>query len=239
MKLSMIKINPELDLKLLAKQFEEKGVLQVPNFFTEESAEYLYSMINNHSIWHLAYNDQSGFYESELSEFLALPEQRQQNFLKLIQSRASDHFQYCFIQYYISQAIEQGENEHCPAHEIHQFVNSESYLNFARAITGEQLISKADSYISKYNEGHFLTSHDDLHPKHDRVAACTFGMTKGWNPDWGGNLVFYDNNGNISKGYKPSFNTLNIFSIPQYHAVQMVNRGAKTSRQSILSWLMK
>jgi Rps23 Pro-64 3,4-dihydroxylase Tpa1-like proline 4-hydroxylase len=37
--------------------------------------------------------------------------------------------------------------------------------------------------------GHFLSSHDDRHDKHDRVAAYVISMNKIWDKDWGGHLV--------------------------------------------------
>ena len=98
-------------------------------------------------------------------------------------------------------------------------------------------VRKADSYASWYAPGHFLTQHDDLHGTHDRVAALVFSMTKGWNRNWGGHLAFFDDVGNIEDAYVPSFNTLNIFLIPQKHAVQLVAPFARARRTSFLSWL--
>jgi len=88
-----------------------------------------------------------------------------------------------------------------------------------------------------YLPGHFLTSHDDRHEKHDRVAAYVFSMTKNWRKDWGGNLAFFDDSGNINEAFIPGFNTLNIFLIPQLHSVQIISPFAGEKRTSYLGWL--
>ena len=110
-------------------------------------------------------------------------------------------------------------------------------LDFMRKLTGEAAIRKADSYASMYLPGHFLTTHDDRHDKHDRVAAYVFSMNKVWEKDWGGHLAFFDDNGNINDAFIPSFNTLNMFLIPQWHSVQLVTPFAAANRTSYLGWL--
>ena len=64
-------------------------------------------------------------------------------------------------------------------------------------------------------------------------------MTRGWKPDWGGNLLFYGKAGNITQGLVPKFNTLNIFLIPQPHAVSHVAPYAGQPRLSFLGWLKR
>ena len=117
------------------------------------------------------------------------------------------------------------------------FVNSESTLQWMRTLTGQEQIRRSDSYASLYAPGDFLTTHDDLHGSHDRVAAYVISMTKDWNPNWGGYLAFFDEEDNIEQAFMPSFNTLNLFLIPQKHAVQMVSPFAGTMRTSYLGWL--
>ena len=88
-----------------------------------------------------------------------------------------------------------------------------------------------------YAPGHFLTEHDDRHEKHDRVAAYVISMTKNWDKNWGGHLAFFDDGGNIKEALIPSFNTLNIFLIPQMHSVQLLSPFAGENRTSYLGWL--
>jgi Rps23 Pro-64 3,4-dihydroxylase Tpa1-like proline 4-hydroxylase len=230
-------INPVLNPKELNKVYLEKGRLQVHNFFTEDTANYLQSLLLNNKTWNLAYNSGNNYYESPISELEKLTPEQKRNFMNKIFEKAANGFQYVFMQYYISQAIKLNEEPGHPLHQIETFVNSDYYLDFMRELTADSSISKADSYASIYDKEHFLTEHDDKHDTHDRVAACIFNFTQHWNRNWGGQLAFFDDKGNIEQAFIPTFNTLNILSVPQSHAVQQVTAFAKEKRYSLLSWL--
>jgi len=232
-----ITINPKLNPKELNKIYQDKGRLQVHNFFTEETSQYLLTLLLENKNWNLAYNSGNNFYESPISELEKLTPEQKQKFMKQIFAKASNKFQYVFIQYYISQAIKLKEEAGHPLHQVDTFLNSDYYLDFMRELTADSSIKKADSYASVFDKEHFLTEHDDLHDKHDRVAACVFNLTKRWNRNWGGHLAFFDDKGNIEQAFIPTFNTLNILSIPQNHAVQQVTPFAEEKRYSLLSWL--
>ena len=230
-----LKINHNLDE--LSRILKKKGRLQLENFFTEETAKYLYKLLVENQHWYLAYNEGNNFYESSMEQLSALEPGQRQIFMNNVYSRATNKFQYVFKQYYITQALELNEQPGHPMHQMHEFMNSIETLDFMRKLTGESAISKADSYATQYMPGHFLTVHDDLHDKHDRVAAYVISMTKNWNKNWGGHLAFFDEVGNVEEAFIPSFNTLNIFLIPQSHAVQMVTPFAGENRTSYLGWL--
>ncbi len=232
-------IHPAHDPAALATAFAAHGRLQIPEFLTTDSAEYLYRLLQENNHWQLSYNEGGENYESSLVEFEALSPANKQRFTSNIYHRARTGFQYLFRQYYISQAVELGEQPGHPMHEFHGFVNSAGFLRFMRSLTGRDDIAKSDSYASWYGPGHFLTQHDDRHATHDRVAAYVISMTRDWNENWGGYLAFYDESGNIETAFKPSFNTLNIFSIPKAHAVQLVAPFAGHPRTSYLGWLQR
>ncbi len=232
-----IAINPNLNPKKLAVELQANKRIQINDFFSKESAEYLHQLLMTNTDWYLAYNEANNFYESPLSEFQALPPQKKQQFMHNIYARARSQFQYVFIQYYITQALELNEQPGHPMHAMHDFMNQADTLDFMRQLTGDQTVAKADSYASCYSPGHFLTQHDDRHDKHDRVAAYVFSMTKDWDVNWGGHLAFYDQQGNIEQAFMPSFNTLNLFLVPQQHAVQHVAPYAGKGRTSFLGWL--
>lgn len=232
-----LEINPDHDPEAFGRTLQEAGRLQVSDFFTQESADYLYKIHMENKDWNLAYNEGDNFYESSIQQIQAVSPQQQQKFMNSIYARARTQFQYVFYQYYITQAIKLDEQPGHPMHQFDEFMNSEDVLNMMRTLTGETAIRKADSYASIYAPGHFLTAHDDRHDSHDRVAAYVVSMTKTWNKDWGGHLAFFDDDGNITEALIPSFNTLNIFLVPQMHSVQLVSPFAGNSRTSYLGWL--
>ena len=234
-----LSIHPRHNPDELAPTLRDQGRLQIPGFLPESCSEYLHQLLQENRVWHLSYNEGQENYESEESEFNALAPQQRQKFLNNIYTRARDNFQYFFKQYYISQAIKLGENNGHPMHQIHDWVNSAAFLDFMRKLTGSPEIRESDSYASLYGPGHFLTMHDDRHATHDRVAAWVISMTPEWNENWGGYLAFYDDKGNVTEAFKPAFNTLNIFTVPQKHAVQLVAPFAGRPRTSYLGWLLR
>ncbi|MBT7951122.1 MAG: hypothetical protein HN764_05830 [Gammaproteobacteria bacterium] len=232
-----IEINPAVDPVELGKELQHFGRLQIKNFLTEDSAEMMHRWLLENKSWYLAYNDGDNFYESPMADIQQAPADQRKQMMNNIYQRATKQFQYLFIQYYITQAIKLGEDEGHPMHQVHDWINEQSNLDFMRTLTGESAIQKADSYASCYSPGHFLTQHEDHHETHDRVAAYVISMTKTWDVNWGGHLAFYDELGNIEQAFIPSFNCLNIFLIPQRHAVQSVAPFAGANRISYLGWL--
>ena len=230
-------INPDLDPDALGKTLQENGRLQIPDFFTPETAEYLLKIHIENQDWNLAYNEGDNYYESPMQQIQAAPPQQKHQLMNNIYSRARTQFQYVFYQYYITQALELNEQPGHPMHDVHHFVNSDNFLDLMRTLTGEDAVRKSDSYASNYAPGHFLTAHDDRHDKHDRVAAYVVNLTKTWDKNWGGHLAFFDDAGNITEAFIPSFNTLNMFLIPQMHSVQLVSPFAGANRTSYLGWL--
>lgn len=59
----------------------------------------------------------------------------------------------------------------------------------------------------------------------------------GWRADWGGLLLFQDADGHVSEGYVPKLNALNLFAVPQTHAVSQVASFVTASRLSITGWI--
>lgn len=234
-----IRIDERHDSIELRKELQANGRLQVPNFFPEDVANHLYELLRNNPTWFTAYNEGENFFEVPQAEVAGLNPAQQQHFWNTIQKGAREGFQYFFQQYYISDAVQNGREHGHPLHFMHDFVNSDNYLNFMRILTGEDKVRYIDSFASQYVPGNFLTRHDDTHATDDRVAAYVISMTKNWKADWGGNLVFYDNEENITGGFKPTFNTLNIFLVPQPHAVTVVAPFAGDRRTSFLGWVKR
>lgn len=231
-----ILLNSDIDPDNFAATLQDQGHVQIHNFFSEETAARLLGLIKANKTWYVAYNDGDNYYESPLQDFNNMPANLKQRFMNNIYSRAGSNFQYLFNQYYITQAIEKGEEIGNPIHIMHEFVNADPFMGFMKKLTGDNKIKYIESFVSAYRPGHFLTNHDDTHDKNDRVVAYTIGMTKNWQKDWGGHLAFFDDDGNVTKALLPSYNTLSVFLVPQPHAVQFVAPFAQDSRVSFLGW---
>jgi Rps23 Pro-64 3,4-dihydroxylase Tpa1-like proline 4-hydroxylase len=106
-----------------------------------------------------------------------------------------------------------------------------------RTITGDARPRFCDAQATRYAPGHFLTAHDDKDEAKGRLYAYVLNMTAGWTADWGGLLLFLDEDGHVSEGYTPAFNALNLFRVPQPHCVSLVTPFAPRSRLSITGWI--
>jgi Rps23 Pro-64 3,4-dihydroxylase Tpa1-like proline 4-hydroxylase len=232
-----ITINSALDAGALGRAFADKGRIHIEDFLAPASADQLLAAIRRNQEWYLAYTENGEAVESPSADIQRLNPQQKQQFFARIHQRAADAFQYCFLQYYVTESVNRGDNPDHPLHVAHDFVNSEAFLGFMRSLTGEPGIRSADVLASCYGPGHYLTSHDDTHHARDRVAAYVISLTPDWNRNWGGHLAFFDKAGNIEEALIPCFNALNVFSVPQFHAVQMVAPFARSARTSLTGWV--
>jgi Rps23 Pro-64 3,4-dihydroxylase Tpa1-like proline 4-hydroxylase len=210
-------LNPALDREALAAEFRAKGRIHIPNILTPESAQRLYQVLRDETIWRLTLNKDGNFLDfPNLS-----PEERKKIALGAWQ-RAQAEFQYLFD---IHRLSHEGEPYADPRHYFARmvaFLNAPHFLSFIREVTGLTEIARTDGQATLYRPGDFLTQHDDRYGGRHRLAAYVFNMTPVWKPDFGGVLNFYDARGHVEEGYVPTFNALNIFRVPAVHSVSQV-----------------
>src|SRR5690606_33969599 len=134
------------------------------------------------------------------------------------------------------EALIQGRDPGHPLHAMTEFLNSPEFRGLGASVIGDPGVTKLDAQATWYRPGDFLTLHDDT-GKGERLAAYTLGFTKGWRPDWGGQLLFHDDAGQITRGLTPGFNVLTLFKVPRQHSVAPVASYAGAPRLSITGWL--
>lgn len=123
-----------------------------------------------------------------------------------------------------------------PVLEVYEWLNAPATLDFFRTLTGRPDIQWADAQATLYTSGNFLKSHTDQEPSGHRVAAYVLNFTRTWERDWGGYLQFFDARHDIELAYRPIFNALNIFRVPQDHSVGMVSSFCPGQRFSVTGW---
>ena len=116
-------------------------------------------------------------------------------------------------------------------------MSTDRVRDFLRTITGSAEIEYADAQATAYAPGDFLTVHDDAVEGKFRRAAYVFGLTPVWRLEWGGLLLFHGSDGHVDCGWVPTFNTLNLFKVPQLHSVSEVTQAAAYRRYAITGWL--
>lgn len=114
--------------------------------------------------------------------------------------------------------------------------NTEGFLDFARRLTGDDRIAFSDGQVTRYLPGHFLNRHSDANDKTQRLYAYVLNLSPGWRAEWGGLLQFLDEGGDITESFVPRFGALNVFAVPQMHAVSTVAPFAGGPRYSVTGW---
>lgn len=156
-----------------------------------------------------------------------------------VQTSAQDSFQYLYDNYPIYDLVQSGRGWNLAPiwRDLVTFLNGESFLNLMRDVTGEARISMADSQLTRYRIGHFLTEHDDHAEGKNRFYAYVLNLTPVWRIEWGGLLAFHGADGNVAEAFTPRFNTLNLLKVPAPHSVTQVALSAAADRISVTGWL--
>lgn len=152
-----------------------------------------------------------------------------------IYSCAQQEFGHMYKNYPIFDLVQSG-NCSDVLKDFLEFLNSKSVLDSIRRISGFQNIDYADAQATRYDPGYFLTSHNDSVDGKNRLAAYVFNLSSRWHPDWGGNLMFYDDQKNVMDVFVPKMNSLSLFAVGTRPAVSLVSPFARRPRLAITGW---
>ena len=214
------------------------GRLHLPGVLNPADALILSRLVANAQGWRRTIHMGPGQdYDMPMAEFLALSQAEQADLERRVHASARDAFRYMFDTVRMGQDALMGEVLDTGLDEVRRFLNSDAFLGFARDLTGDDRIVYADCMATRYLPGHFLTAHDDEAPGRDRLYAYVLNLTARWRADWGGMLLFLDEADHVAEGYMPAFNSLNIFKVPQRHAVSIVAPFAGEPRLAVTGWL--
>ena len=232
-------LNDGLDLAALREAFARDGRLQIVDFLRHDAAMALLRALVESDAWRLAVNSGGQVDDYVPAELDAWTAERQAELERRIVEGGRHGFQFRYEAIRLPEygaAPDSGEAP--PAlRGFVDFLSAGPARDFLRALTGMGGIAFADGHATRYRPGHFLTAHDDLNQGHGRLAAYVMNVTPQWRPDWGGILQFYDDRGNVERGFIPAFNILNIFRVPQPHSVSWVTPLAAAPRHAVTGWL--
>ena len=232
-----VRFEERLDLGRIRALYARAGRIHVRPFLSSGCARAIHHCLASQVAWQIHLNDGDRPINLSEAKFGELPARDRQRFRQSVHASAGSRFQYLYNSFPISDLYQRGELRELYLMRLHEFLNSAEFLEFARAVTGVATIALVDAQATRYQPGHFLTQHDDLIPEKKRVAAYVLGFTPRWSADWGGILQFIAEDGHVAEGYAPVFNAINIFRVPQLHAVSYVAPFARADRYSITGWL--
>lgn len=232
-----LRLNPDLEFARFADIFARDGVVQIPDFLEPAAAEAIAAVLREGTPWELALSTESGE-----GETIPAPRMRElgpaalRARLEATARQAREGFAFVYLCYPMIQAYVEGRDPGHPLHALVELLNSAPMLQAGAELIGKPQVTKIDAQATWYRPGDFLTLHDDVGVG-ERLAAYTLGFTRRWRPDWGGQLLFHDANGHITRGLAPGFNVLTLFRVPQMHSVAPVANYAGEPRLSITGWL--
>ena len=236
--LPLFQINPDLDTTALAARFASERRVRVPGVLTAASAEVLHDVLATKTAWGLAW--QAGADGPHAIRATDLTVERRRAMGQAVgRAMAAGDYAFCYAQYPILTAYQEGWAPGGPQELILEHVNDAPFLTLARAITGLGELVKADAQATLFGPGHFLSTHDDTGEDTEgrRVAYVLSMCRPNWRPDWGGQLLFLDEEDDVTGGLNPAFNTLNLFTVPCRHLVSAVAPYAPLARYALTGWL--
>jgi SM-20-related protein len=237
--LHLLALSPGLDREALARAFSVNQRLQIRDVLMPEAACELRKILAQHTSWGLAWTaGADGPHSLRPDEMAALAPVEQSHISESVAVAAQrGDYAFAFARYPILDAY-LGRWAPDSAHDILlEHINDQPFMDFIRSVTGIAELIKADAQATQFGPSQFLGNHSDSHVGEGwRIAYVLSLAPDDWKPDWGGYLNFLDEDGDIIVGYRPRFNTLSLFAVPQDHLVSYVPPFAPMGRLSITGW---
>lgn len=235
----LFEINPAIDRARAAARFSADGRVQIRDFLTERTARTIHQVLSRETPWGFAWRaGDDGPHELRRHEMEALgrTELSELN-RKLSTAMRGRDYAFAYARYAMLSACQEQWGEHEALEFLVEHINDEPLMDLIREVTGMPELRKADAQATLYAPNHFLAAHDDSHVAEGwRVAYVMNFCAEEWRPEWGGYLMFYDGDGDVVAGFKPRFNALNLFRVPQKHSVSYVPPFAPVGRFAITGW---
>ena len=238
---TLFELNPALDRAALAKRFAETGRVQVRDVLTDEAANEILTVLTKGTPWGMATGAGDENRQSFPAEAMRTQEGQQEINAAAnaaAQNSARGEYGFRFAHFPILTAIQEGWNPGSPHEVLIEHLNAPEFLGLAREVTGIEALVKADGQASLFAPNHYLGRHIDSHVAEGWEVAYVLNFAPpDWHPDWGGYLLFLDDDGDVIEGFRPRFNALNLFRVPQSHMVSYVPPFAPVGRMAVTGWL--
>lgn len=236
--LANVRLSTSLDLELPLRRYRAHGRTQVANLLEDDALETVNEAVAGVPKWALVTYLGNRHVTLDAAEMAVIDIPRRRQFYAMVTDAARTGFQYLYEVYSLYGKWHAGtlQREAPDLARLFEFLNGEEFLGAMRRLVGVDEISFVDAQLTRYRAGHFLTAHDDSVDKGNRIAAYVLGLTRSWQPDWGGQLQFFGNDGAVQASWVPRMNVLSVFRVPQRHAVTYVPPWVPRDRISITGW---
>lgn len=234
----LLDIAPRTDMDAITRNFARDRRVQIRDVLTAESAAIVHRILARETPWGLAWQAGAGAAQHHRSEELAAiaPAAHQARSQSVGNAMARGEYGFSYSCYPLVEAYGRWDPDG-PHDMLLEYINDRPMIDLVRAVSGMSDLVKADAQATLYAPGQFLAMHDDSEAAMGRRIAYVLSLCPpGWRPDWGGYLQFYDGEGDVVAGYRPRFNSLNLFAVPQDHNVTPVAPYAPIGRFALTGW---
>lgn len=234
-----LRLNPALDVAAHAETYAREGRVQIRDIFEPEVANVLSDILETSIPWSLTFLGPDGrptkIPAQDLNDRNAATVRPQ---IEEMIRRSGQDYGFIYFSFGMTSSLTSGQHPNHPIHQLTAFLMGEEFVAFGRTLTGDAGVRWADSQATLYRPGDFIGLHVDQSDAHvQRVAAYTLGFTGRWRSDWGGQLMFHDDQtGDVTAGLLPRWNTLTVFNVPTLHSVAPVAPYAQGARLSVVGW---
>ena len=240
----LFEINPDLDRVALAARFAASGRAQVRDILTEETAREVQAILLRATKWGMAVQAGDGAGVSPQSwRSEELRTQKGVDAVNLAgnaahEASARGEYAFRFSHYPILTAVQEGWDPEGVHELLLEYLNASDFLGLVRDVSGISSLVKADGQATLFAPNQYLGRHIDSHVAEGWRVAYVLNLSReDWHPDWGGYLLFLDDDGDVIEGWRPRFNSLSLFAVPQSHQVSYVPPFAPLGRVAITGWL--
>lgn len=229
-------LHPDIDVARARADYARVGRAQLSPLLTPAAATALLADLRARDDWMQAINSGERVFESSRLARSDMTDAQRQSLDAAVYAGARAGFQFRYETIRVPDDAARRVASDDPLAGLATWLSGGAVRELLRTITGEPAIDFADAQATAFAPGDFLTAHDDAVAGKRRHAAYVLGLTSEWRPEWGGLLLFHDDR-TVEQGFVPSFNTLNLFRVPQRHSVSEVSRAAPCRRYSVTGWL--
>lgn len=228
-------LHPDVDAAALAARFAVEGRVRIRPFLRDDVALAVHAHLRQQEHWVQVVNSDCKVFELSRTARAELAPAQAKALDDAVVAGAREGFQYRYETIRLRDGGQSLTIEDDPLSAFTSWLSEPALRELLTRITG-RTFAFVDGQATAYSPGDFLTGHDDDVAGKQRIAAYVFGLTPVWRTEWGGLLLFHDNDGLVT-GRVPGFNSLDLFSVPQLHSVSMVTRSAAYRRYAITGWL--
>lgn len=230
-------LNKSLDLNALRAEFAKEGRIRVKDVLDRQVADAVALEMGS-----LPYKvfcaTGAGVAVIDPAEMAAWPRETQVELQRALAQSASQAEGFAYFGYRMTETWKDAAPS-TPLGKFYTALKSPEVMDAIRKITGASTFDNVFAQATDYRPGHYLTRHLDDPKGELRKFAFVWGFTKRWDPDWGGLLQFFDDDGMPNRSFSPGYNTLDLFDVRHVHSVTLVAPYALNPRLAVSGWFVK